>query len=162
MKLLGALLVLGAAGCGCMFRRREGMLPIRLGRAILHDLAVFRYQIQVCRRPLPELLEEDLTSGPAAERLWRPLLNLLSEERDSLPRCWRKALKSLPPPIREPLAPLGPLLPAGGEPLARAIEETREELTRFLREESARQASQSRVTAALCLAGACLVILVLV
>ena len=46
--------------------------------------------------------------------------------------------------------------------LAAAIEETREELTGFLREETARQAARSRITTALCLAGACLVILVLI
>lgn len=161
MKLLGALLVLGAAGCWCLCRRREGLLPIRLGRAVWNDLAVFRYQIQVCRTPLPELLEEYLSDSPAAEQLWRPLLVLLAKERDPLPRCWEMAVRPLPPPIRKLLAPLGPLLPAGGAPLARAIEETREELTRFLRDESVRQASRCRVTAALCLAGACLVILVL-
>ena len=59
------------------------------------------------------------------------------------------------------LAPLGPLLPEGGEALTKAVEETREELTGFLREETARQASQGRVTAALSLAGASLAILVL-
>lgn len=162
MKLLGALLVLGSAGCWCLLRRREAMLPIRLGRALLNDLAVFRCQILVCRAPLPELLEDVLTEGPGAQWLWKPLLGLLSEERDSLPRCWHRAVGALPPPLGRLLAPLGPLLPAGGEALERAIEETREELTGFLREESARQASQGRISAALCLAGACLVILVLV
>lgn len=161
MKLLGALLVMGAAGRWCLLKRREGMRPIRMGRAILNDLAIFRYQVQVRRTPLPELLEEYLTDSPAAGQLWRPLLEFLSEERDSLPQCWQKAVEPLPAPVRKLLAPLGPLLPAGGKPLADAIEETREELTRFLRDESVRQASQSRVTAALCLAGACLVILVL-
>jgi len=47
------------------------------------------------------------------------------------------------------------------EALAAAIEETREELTRFLRAEQVRQAEQGRITAALCLSGACLLILVL-
>ena len=60
------------------------------------------------------------------------------------------------------LLPLGTLLPEGGEALAAAVGETREELTRFLREETARQATQGRITAALSLAGACLAILVLV
>ena len=60
------------------------------------------------------------------------------------------------------LAPLGPLLPAGGERLAAAIEETREELAGFLRAETARQASRGRVTAALCLSGACLLMMMLV
>lgn len=162
MKLLGALLLLGSAGAMSLLRRREGQLPLRLGRALLEDLAVFRYHIQVCRTPLPELLEEVLTEGPGADRLWRPLRAVLKKERDSLPQCWSGAVRLLPPPLGKLLAPLGPLLPAGGEPLAAAIEETREELTRFLREETARQAAQSRITTALCLAGACLVILVLI
>lgn len=162
MKLLGALLLLGSAGALSLLRRREGQLPLRLGRALLEDLAVFRYHIQVCRTPLPELLEEVLTDGPGAERLWRPLRARLSEEGDPLPRCWHMAVRTLPPPLGKLLAPLGPLLPAGGDPLAAAIEETREELTRFLREETVRQAARSRITTALCLAGACLVILVLI
>ena len=162
MKALGALLILGSAGCWRLLRRREAMLPIRLGRALLNDLAVFRCQILVRRTPLPELLEEVLTEGPGADWLWRPLLGFLSEERDSLPRCWRRAAGALPPPLGRILDPLGPLLPAGGEALERAIEETREELTGFLREESARQASQGRIATAMCLAGACLLILVLV
>ena len=161
MKLLGVLLILGSAGCWCLFRRREAQVPIRLGRALLSDLAVFRYQIQTRRTPLPELLEEHLTAGPAAGQLWQPLRALLSEEQYPLPQCWREAVRPLPPPVRKLLAPLGPLLSAGGEPLAAAIEETREELTRYIREESARQAAQGRISTALCLAGACLVILIL-
>ena len=50
---------------------------------------------------------------------------------------------------------------AGDETFSRAVEETREELTGYLRAETARQASQGRITMALCLAGAGLVILVL-
>ena len=161
MKLLGALLLLGSAGAWSLLRRREGQLPLRLGRALLEDLAVFRYHVQVCRTPLPELLEEVLTDGPGADRLWRPLGGFL-EEGETLPRCWSSAVRTLPPPLGKLLAPLGPLLPAGGETLAAAIEETREELTRFLREETARQAAQSRITTALCLAGASLTILVLI
>ena len=161
MKLLGALLLLGSAGAWSLLRRREGQLPLRLGRALLEDLAVFRYHVQVCRTPLPELLEEVLTDGPGADRLWRPLGGFL-EEGETLPRCWSSAVRTLPPPLGKLLAPLGPLRPAGGEALAAAIEETREELTRFLREETARQAAQSRITTALCLAGASLTILVLI
>ena len=117
MRLMGALLLLGGAGLWCLLRRREGMLPVRVGRALLEDLAVFSYQIRVRRTPLPELLEEVLAQGLGAEYLWRPL--------------------------------------------AQAVEETREELTGFLREETARQASQGRINAALSMAGACLAILVL-
>ena len=162
MKLLGALLLLGSAGAWSLLRRREGQEPLRLGRALLEDLSVLGYHIRACRTPLPELLEEVLTDGPGAERLWKPLGTRLGEEGESLPRCWHMAVRTLPPPLGKLLSPLGPLLPVGGEPLAAAIEETREELTRFLREETARQAARSRIVTALCLAGACLVILVLI
>ena len=161
MKALGVLMVLGSAGGWCLLRYQVGLLPLRLGRALLNDLAVFRYQIQTCRTPLPELLEVYLTDGIAAEALWHPLREMLSEEPCSLCQCWREAVDPLPISIRKTLEPLGPLLSTGDEPLARAIEETREELTRFLREETVRQAAQCRITAALCLAGACLVVLVL-
>jgi len=154
-------MILGSAWYWCLFRRREAQVPICLGRALLNDLAVFRYQIQTCRTPLPELLEAYLTEGPAANTFWRPLGELLAEEKYPLPWCWQEAAGSLPPPVRRLLAPLGPLLPAGGEALSEAIEETREELTRYIREETVRQATQGRITAALCLAGSSLVILVL-
>lgn len=162
MKLLGAALLLGSAGAWSFLRRLEGQLLLRLGRALLEDLAVFRYHVRVCRTPLPELLEEVLDGGPGADRLWRPLGAILGEKGGDLPWCWRMAVRPLPPPLGKLLAPLGPLLPAGGDPLAAAIEETREELTGFLREEAARQAQQGRVTAALCLSGATLLILVLI
>ena len=161
MKILGSLLLLGGAGLWCLMRRREGMLPVRIGRALLADLAVFSYQIRVRRTPLPELLEDTLTEGLGAEFLWKPLAKRLAEEGTSPPRCWRESVQALPPPLGKMLAPLGPLLPEGGEVLTKAVEETREELTGFLREETARQASQGRITAALSLAGASLAILVL-
>ena len=49
-----------------------------------------------------------------------------------------------------------------GGALARAIDETREELTRYLRREQERQSMAARLTAAACLSGAALVILVLI
>ena len=161
MKILGSVLLLGGAGLWCLMRRREGMLPVKIGRALLADLAVFSYQIRVRRTPLPELLEDVLTDGLGADHLWKPLAMQLAEEGASLPRCWRESVQALPPPLGKLLAPLGPLLPEGGETLTEAVEETREELAGFLREETARQASQGRITAALSLAGASLVILVL-
>ena len=69
MKLLGAALLLGSAGAWSFLRRLEGQLLLRLGRALLEDLAVFRYHVRVCRTPLPELLEEVLDGGPGADRL---------------------------------------------------------------------------------------------
>ncbi|MBD5154021.1 MAG: hypothetical protein HDT15_02810 [Oscillibacter sp.] len=161
-KLLGSLLLLGGAGLWCLMRRREGLLPVRIGRALLDDLAVLDHQIRVRRTTWPELLENVLTEGLGAELLWRPLLERIRAEGASLPQCWQEGVRTLPPPLGKLLGPLGPLLPEGGDTLAKAIQETREELTRFLREETARQAAQGRITAAMSLAGACLAILVFV
>lgn len=162
MRILGALLVLAGAGGFCLRRRQEDLLPVRLGRALLGDLAVLRCRICLGRSPLPQILEEDLRSGLGARWLWIPLKEALAQPGDGgLPGCWAGAVRTLPGHLAALLAPLGPLLPQGGERLGEAIEETREELAGFLRAETARQADRGRVTAALCLAGACLVILVL-
>ena len=57
MKGLGILLVLWGAGYFCLQQRRDGLLPVQVGRAILDDLSVVGYQIRVCRTPLPDILE---------------------------------------------------------------------------------------------------------
>ena len=45
MKLLGTILILlGAAGL-FILRRREGLLPLRVGQAVAADLAVLRREI---------------------------------------------------------------------------------------------------------------------
>ena len=163
MKWLGAVLVLWGALEGFLLRRRERLLPLRVGQALAEDLEVLRCGVCLCRAPLPEILEHNLAEGAGARYLWGPLAALLSEAGErSLTGCWRQAAAGLPAPLRRILAPLGTLLPTGGERLAEAIEETREELTRFLRAERERQAAEGRVTAALCLSGASLLILVLI
>ncbi|MCI8438548.1 MAG: hypothetical protein HFF73_03375 [Oscillospiraceae bacterium] len=162
MRALGAALVLWGAGLLCALRRRESTLPLRVGQAVLADLAVLRYAVCVCRRPLPEICAGFSPDSLSARFLWEPLGRCLQDPADrTLPDCWAGAAACLPPPLDGYLAPLGPLLAAGGERLAAAIEETREEMTGYLRAEKARQAEQGRVTAALCLSGACLLILVL-
>lgn len=158
MRALGAILVLLGAAAGYLLRRREQLLPVRLGRALLEDLAALDYQIRFCRTPLPALLAG--MEGLGACWLWRPLAEAL-ERSEGLPGCWASVSAGLPPPLDRYLAPLGGMVPAGGACLSAAIEETREELAGYLREETARQAQQGRVTAALCLSGACLLILVL-
>lgn len=165
MKLMGAALVLCGAGYAWAQRRREEMRPIRIGRALLGELAVLRYQICVLRRPLPDLLEGELAEGIGAAAFWGPLLTRIQgagQAGSSLPDCWRSAARGLPPPLGRILAPLAPLLPAGGGRLDAAIEETREELAGFLRQETDRQAQRGRISAAVCMSGALLLILVLI
>ena len=154
------MVLLGAGGC-CFQHRKEGQLPLKIGRALLDDLAVLRCQICVRRMPLPQILEETLSESMGAQWLWGPLSESFEGE-SSLPQCWARAMERLPDPLGRILAPLGQLLPQGGQRLGEAIEETREELSRFLCAETARQADKGRVTAAVCLAGACMTILVLI
>ena len=161
MKVLGALLILLGAGSCCLLHRREGQLPLKIGRALLEDLSVLRCQICVQRMPLPQILDETLPKGLGAQWLWIPLSKRLERE-SGLPQCWAQAMEQLPDPLGRILSPLGQILPQGGERLGEAIEETREELSRFLRTETARQADKDRVTAAICFAGACMTILVLI
>ena len=160
MKLAGAVLVFFSAGSWCLLRWREGREVLALTRALLEDLAVLGCRVRMCRTPLPELLGE--LEGPGAKIFWRPLLERLEKaEGDTLSHCWAGAAEGLPEPLGRIMAPLGALLSVGGTRLDEAVEETREELARFLREETGRQAGQGRIHAALCLSGACLAVLVL-
>ena len=159
-KLAGATLLFCGAGGWCLLRRREGRAVLALARALLEDLALLGHRIRICRTPLPELLEE--LDGPGADRFWRPLLERLEQaEGETLGQCWTAAAAELPEALERIVAPLGALLSVGGARLDEAVEETREELTGFLREETARQADQGRIHAALCLSGTCLAVLVL-
>ena len=161
MRGLGVLLILWAAAGGFVLERRRSLAPLRLAQALAVELGVLSAGVCRGRRPLPELLMGELSQGAGAAALWRPLLALLEGEQGTLSACWGRACRDLPSPLDAMLAPLGPLLPEGGEPLERAVEETREELTGFAGEERARQAAAGRLTAAVCLSGACLAILVL-
>ena len=158
MRAMGTVLVLLGAAGAYLLRRRQELRPLQVGQALLGDLAVLRFAICVRRMPLPRVLGENLS-------LWGPLLAKLRENRGQgvlLYCCWDSTVVALPGELPRILAPLGPLLPAGGERLGAAIDETREELAAYLRAERVKQAQEGRLTAGLCLAGACLLILVLI
>lgn len=160
MKLMGAALVLLGGLGGFLLYRREARYPLTLGQALLDDLAVLRWEVCVRRAPLPALLVEELDKGAGAAAFWTPLAGMLADA--PLARCWETAASALPEPLGRIMAPLGPLLGAGGEALARAIDEGREELTVYLRAQRQRQSAGERLAAGLCLSGACLLILVLI
>ncbi len=165
MRAMGTVLVLLGAAGAYLLRRRQELRPLQVGQALLGDLAVLRFAICVRRMPLPRVLGENLSQGPGGEALWGPLLAKLRENRGQgvlLYCCWDSTVVALPGELPRILAPLGPLLPAGGERLGAAIDETREELAAYLRAERVKQAQEGRLTAGLCLAGACLLILVLI
>lgn len=161
MRFAGAVLILSGGWLCAGLRRREGRRLLALCEALTGDLAVLAWRVCVCREPVPRIIETALWESGAADRLWRPLHGALAAGERSLPECWRGAAAQLGEPLDRMLEPLGPLLPVGGDRLDRAVEETREELTGFLRAERARQAQDGRIAAALCLSGASLLVLVL-
>lgn len=163
MKLLGCALILWAAAQLWLTQRQRLLAPLRLAEALRGDLALLKGRCCTGAVPLPAILERELTHGPGAAALWRPLLAALrQEEAPALSSLWRQLTDPLPPPLDRLLAPLGPLLSLGGQGLSRVIDETREELTGFIRAERRRQAAAQRLCAALCFSGAALVILVLI
>ena len=161
MRGLGAALILLGSAMAWVLHRREATLAMRLGEDLLGDLAVLSYHVCTCRDPLPEILGTHLLGGRGETYFWGPLLDKLGTEKP-LAACWAEAAGALPPPLDRILAPVGPLLAAGGGLTERAIEEAREELTGFIRAEHVRQVQSGRLSAALCLSGACLLILVLI
>ena len=163
MKLLGSILILWSAGICCYFRRLEGKRLILLGDAILGDLAVLKSRVCTSCIPLPQLMERELAQSLASRQLWKPFYRLLLERKDmGVEACWKEIAVQLPSPLDRLLAPVGAMFTRGGEPLERAINETREELTEFLRSERQRRAAADKLTAALYLSGAGLMILVLI
>lgn len=163
MRLLGCGLILWATARLWLAQRQRMLMPLHLAEALSGDLALLKGRSCAGGLPLPAILERELTEGPGAAALWQPLLAALTqEEPPALPQLWRGLSDVLPPPLDKLLAPLGPLLTLGGQDLSRAIDETREELTGFIRAERQRQATAQRLCAALCFSGALLVILVLI
>ena len=161
MKLIGALLVLLSGALACRRRREEELTALRLGEALYADLGTLGYRICALRQVLPEILAGPLASSAAWDGLWGPLSRDLERGEEDPAACWRRAAEALPERLAAVLSPLGPLLSAGGERLDRAVEAARGSLADFLRLERQRQAQQGRLTAGVCLAGACLLILML-
>ena len=119
MSALGALLVLWGAGGLYVLRRRQDMLNRYTYRALLEDLAVLRRQICLCRAPLPAILAKELCRGPGGPgplgAPWPGSWSGPRRERGSpSPGAGRRQSGSCPSRWGELLAPLGPLLPAGG------------------------------------------------
>lgn len=162
MKAVGAVLILCGAIGGYLRFRRERLLMIRLGRALAGDLAVLKSEVCIRRRTLPAILEQELRCGIGADFFWTPFRALLVENRLSVRRCWEAALSGLPGRLRLHLAPLGAMLGEGGAPLAQCLDEVREELLREVHDEESRCANSLRLAGALCLSGACFLILILI
>ncbi len=163
MRGMGCGLILWAAARLWLAQRQRLLEPLRLAEALRRDLALLKGRCCAGQLPLPSVLERELTHGPGAAVLWQPLLSALrQEEAPALSPLWQQTTDLLPPPLDRLLAPLGPLLSLGGQGLSRAIDETREELTGFIRAERQRQAGAQKLCAALCFSGALLVILVLI
>ena len=164
MKLLGAGIILFCTLYGYLQYRRQKQFVLQLGRILLRDLAVIRFEICIRRRSLPDILTCDVIDGLGNEILWKPFVLLLGEKDGimTIQQCWEDALERLPQMLRRRLYPLGSLLSIGGSHLEQLIDEVRRELLEDLCREERQQRMSFRIAGAMCFSGACFLILVLI
>lgn len=163
MKLTGCVLLLWAAGTGWNSARRQKQEALALAQALWEDLAVLKSRVCTGNLPLLQVLEQHMGQSIGTAALWHPLQLMLKRRTSpSLSLLWQEQAGTLPRPLGRILSPLGPMLREGGSALGRAIDETREELTRFIRTEHQKQAAEQKLSAALWFSGAALMILVLI
>lgn len=160
MRAVGIIMIALSAVGGYSVYRRAALLKLQLIRALAEELALLRCQICIHRRPLPAILDGELCRGVGGEYLWKPLAEFLRRSEGTVQSCWEQAMDELPGMIAVRLAPLGRLLPVGGESLSRAIEEVREELLALAREQQERQSVELRLSAAVCFSLAALFLIV--
>lgn len=159
MKAAGILLIVFSAVWGYLVYRRSALQALRLIRALEEELGVLRCQICVYRRSLPAILDGELCRGVGGKFLWTPLSKRLRVGEGTIGECWERTVATLPREIAVRLSPLGSLLSIGGESLARAIDEVREELLLLERDRQERQKVDLRLSAAVCFSLAALFIL---
>ena len=160
MKSLGVVLTLAGAFLGVFQFRRQSLTELRLGRALLCDLAVLKREICISRKTLPSICMGfgSTTSGQA---FWEPLGVALKERGMPVQKCWESITGQLPERLAVRLAPLGALLGDGGTVLAGAIDEVREEMLRDLSDAERSLSLTMRLVGAGCFSGAAFLILML-
>lgn len=160
MKLVGVVLVFLSAVYGYLVYRCYATQTMQLLRALTDDLQLLRCRICVQRASLPVILTNDLSNGVSGRYLWMPLAERLARAEGSFAVCWERSMDELPAMIAQRLAPLGKLLPVGGDTLARAIDEVYRELSMLAEEQQRSGSVNSRISAAVCFSAAALFILV--
>ena len=160
MKLAGVILVFFSAGCGYFLHRRTAAQKECLLRELMDDLQLLRCRICVQRASLPTIITNDLTHGISGRYLWMPLAERLTRAEGTFCVCWNRSMDELPQEIAQRLAPLGELLPVGGETLARSIDELQREFVLLANEQRRENAVSSRLSAAMCFSAAALFILI--
>ena len=160
MKGIGSLLILSAAGAAVLIYRREKVLRIRLLEELLAGLALLRRGVCTERKPLPDIVKDELGRHLAGEMLWLPLLEKMAMQ--PIRGAWLDCTSALPDPLDRLLAPIGDFLPLGGNGLAGCIEEARTEIAALLGDERVELTERMKICAALCFSSAGLVILIFV
>ena len=160
MKLAGSILVIFGAVYGYVVNRQAATQTMRLLRALTDDLRLLRCRVCVQRATLPSILADDLSDGLSGRYLWMPLVARMSRAEGAFADCWDKTMDELPAVIAQCLAPLGKLLPVGGDTLAHAIDEVHRELLALADEQQRSYAVSSRLSAAVCFSAAALFILI--
>lgn len=160
MKSLGVVFTIVGAVLGVFQFRRQAVTEIRLGRALLCDLAVLKREICISRRTLPSICI-GFGNSASGQAFWGPLRVALEERKMPVRQCWESITGQLPDALAVRLAPLGALLGDGGAVLAKAIDEVREEILGDLGDAERNLVLSLRLVGAVCFSGAFFLILML-
>lgn len=161
LRLTGAALLIGASLLmqgELIARERERRRTLR---ALSDAFLALEHAVRLTLTPLPALLRT-LSCEGAARRFFDAVLEGLARG-ETLPAAWRRSAAALPlgEREREAAAALGEMLDSGEETVCTALAQTSRTLAEMEGALAAAAPQRSRVTAALCLGGGTLLVIVL-
>ena len=163
LKLLGCVCILGGgvlARCVQTAERRREMDTLS---DLLWALRRMADEIRMARTPLPLMLERLASGcGPEAGAFFRAAASA-AKQGERLPEAWKQAAEALPLPEadRMAVAALGEDLHGDEETICKAISLVTYQLTKALEESLRRKPEEDKRTAAVCLSGAALLVILL-
>lgn len=163
VKLAGSVLILAG---GLLARRSRGAECRRRLDTLSDLLSALRRmgeEIRMARTPLPLLLERLASGcGPEAGTFFRTAASA-AKQGTNLPAAWAKAAQALPLPEadRAAVAALGEDLRGDEETICKAVSLVIYQLAKTLEELLRRKPEEDKRTAALCLSGAALLVILL-
>ena len=164
VKLIGSVLIFAGGLLARQCRRAECRRRLEALSDLLSSLRRMGEEIRMARTPLPLLLERLASGcGPEAGAFFRAAASA-AKQGERLPEAWKQAAEALPLPEadRMAVAALGEDLHGDEETICKAISLVTYQLAKALEESFRRKPEEDKRTAALCLSGAALLVILLI
>ena len=163
LTLLGSACVLGGGILARYVQMAERRREMDTLSDLLWALRRMAEEIRMARTPLPLMLERLASGcGPEAGAFFRAAASA-AKQGERLPEAWKQAAEALPLPEadRMAVAALGEDLHGDEETICKAISLVTYQLTKALEESLRRKPEEDKRTAAVCLSGAALLVILL-